>query len=84
MPHYDYSCASCGHEEEIFQKMSEQPLVDCPACHQAEFKRKPGGGSGLHFKGSGFYITDYNNTPSKPSSGGCCPCGSPSSCSSNG
>lgn len=42
--------------------MSEQPLVDCPACHQADFKRKPGGGPGLHFKGSGFYITDYNNT----------------------
>ncbi len=80
MPHYDYSCANCGHEEEVFQKMSEQPLTECPACHQANFNRKPGGGSGLHFKGSGFYITDYNNTPSAPSSSGCCPCGSASSC----
>lgn len=82
MPHYDYSCTCCGHQEEIFQKMTEDPLSHCPTCHQVTFKRKPSGGSGLHFKGSGFYITDYNQAPSAPSSEGCCPCKSSSSCPS--
>lgn len=59
MPTYDYSCADCGHREEVFQKMTDDPLTQCPACLKQSFQRGFGGGIGLHFKGSGFYITDY-------------------------
>ena len=61
MPHYDYLCADCGHEKEIFQKMTEEALVECPQCLQQTFKRKIGAGVGLQFRGSGFYITDYGD-----------------------
>lgn len=82
MPHYDYSCSNCKHEQEVFQKMTESPLTTCPACQQDSFKRKPGGGAGLHFTGSGFYITDYSSS-AKPQKSSCCPCGKESSCSSS-
>jgi putative FmdB family regulatory protein len=83
MPNYDYQCDACGHAEEIFQKMSEDPLSKCPSCLQISFKRKPGGGAGLHFKGTGFYITDYASAdaPKKSEAQACCPCGKSASCS---
>lgn len=59
MPTYEYVCAKCGHELEVFQSMKDAPLTKCPACKKAGFKRKVGGGAGLIFKGTGFYITDY-------------------------
>ncbi|KIC74314.1 hypothetical protein DB44_AL00080 [Candidatus Protochlamydia amoebophila] len=79
MPHYDYCCTSCGYQEEVFQKISEEPLKTCPSCRQNNFQRQPGGGVGLHFKGTGFYITDY---PASSPSDQSCPCGKNSSCSS--
>ncbi|MBA2368357.1 MAG: zinc ribbon domain-containing protein [Candidatus Protochlamydia sp.] len=83
MPNYDYHCSSCGHAQEIFQKMSEAPFTECPLCLEVTFKRKPGGGAGLHFKGSGFYITDYPtpDASQKSEAKACCPCGKPASCS---
>lgn len=59
MPTYEYVCTKCGHEMEAFQSMKDEPLRKCPACKKAGLKRKVGGGAGLIFKGSGFYITDY-------------------------
>jgi putative FmdB family regulatory protein len=59
MPTYDYICAKCGHEMEVFQSMKDAPLALCPACKRRALKRQVGGGAGLIFKGSGFYITDY-------------------------
>jgi len=59
MPTYEYVCAKCGHELEAFQSMKDAPLTKCPACKKADLKRKVGGGAGLIFKGTGFYITDY-------------------------
>jgi predicted nucleic acid-binding Zn ribbon protein len=41
--------------------MRDEPLKKCPKCHRAALKRLIGGGAGLIFKGSGFYITDYKN-----------------------
>ncbi len=61
MPTYEYLCAKCGHELEAFQSMKDAPLTKCPACKKAGLKRKVGGGAGLIFKGTGFYITDYKN-----------------------
>ncbi|MFP4365037.1 MAG: FmdB family zinc ribbon protein [Spirochaetia bacterium] len=57
MPTYDYECKSCGHIFEAFQAMSEDPLKTCPKCN-SEVKRLIGGGTGIIFKGSGFYVTD--------------------------
>ena len=65
MPTYEYVCAKCDHELEAFQSMKDAPLKKCPACKRSALRRKVGGGAGLIFKGTGFYITDY-----KKSSGG--------------
>jgi putative FmdB family regulatory protein len=59
MPTYDYECRKCGHFERV-QKMTDPPLKRCPKCKGA-VRRKIGGGAGLIFKGSGFYITDYRS-----------------------
>lgn len=58
MPTYDYVCESCGHEFEAFQSMKDDALRDCPECSQPRLRRVIGGGTGLIFKGSGFYVTD--------------------------
>ena len=63
MPTYEYVCAKCGHEFEAFHPMKDAPLRLCPACSRRALKRKVGGGAGLIFKGSGFYITDYKKKP---------------------
>jgi putative FmdB family regulatory protein len=57
MPTYEYECKSCGHSFEAFQSMSDAPLNDCPLCGK-EVRRIINGGSGIIFKGSGFYVTD--------------------------
>lgn len=59
MPTYEYACPSCGHQFEKFQSMKDAPLKECPACGKKKVKRLVGGGAGLIFKGTGFYITDY-------------------------
>ncbi len=59
MPTYEYVCAKCGHEMEAFHSMKDASLTKCPACRKSSLKRKVGGGAGLIFKGTGFYITDY-------------------------
>ncbi len=64
MPNYDYECTHCGHTFELFQSMTAAPLNKCPKCGKRP-KRLIGKGSGLIFKGSGFYATDYKKTPSK-------------------
>jgi len=59
MPTYEYRCKRCGHEFEEIQKITAPPLTQCPVCHEKTLTRIIGAGSGLIFKGSGFYITDY-------------------------
>lgn len=56
MPIYEYRCRN-GHEFEVFQSMSEDPVSRCPEC-AAPVERvfRP---VAVHFKGSGFYSTDY-------------------------
>jgi putative FmdB family regulatory protein len=68
MPTYEYECAKCRKNFEIFQSMKDEPLKVCPK-EQCQMKkwgkgkvtRLLGGGAGLIFKGSGFYITDYRS-----------------------
>ena len=61
MPTYEYVCPKCDHAFEQFQSMNDAPLKKCPKCKKAGVKRLIGGGAGLIFKGTGFYITDYKN-----------------------
>ena len=68
MPTYEYECKSCGHNFEAFQSMSDAPLSDCPQCGK-EIRRLINGGSGVIFKGSGFYVNDKKaDNSKKPSS----------------
>jgi putative FmdB family regulatory protein len=57
MPTYGYECKSCGYTFEAFQSMSDKPLGTCPQCGR-EVRRLINGGTGVIFKGSGFYVTD--------------------------
>ncbi len=57
MPIYGYRCTNCGHQFEIQQRMSDEPLQVCPMCQGKLTKvLYP---TGVIFKGSGFYTTDY-------------------------
>ena len=68
MPTYDYECQKCSHVFEAFQNMSDDPLDTCPVCGGG-VKRLIGGGLGVIFKGSGFYVTD-NKSSGKAASPG--------------
>ena len=67
MPTYEYKCTKCGHVFEAFQKMSDPPVEKCPKC-DGPVERLISGGTGLIFKGSGFYITDYKKSGDKKDS----------------
>ncbi len=60
MPTYDYKCNNCNYTFELFQKMTDEPIKECPKC-KGKVTRLIGAGSGPIFKGSGFYQTDYKN-----------------------
>lgn len=87
MPTYEYRCQVCQHQFEEIQKITADPLQKCPKCGKAGLVRGPGGGIGLQFQGTGFYITDYGpgksseekksckNKGAAEGGGGCCPCG---------
>jgi putative FmdB family regulatory protein len=66
MPTYEYKCLKCGKLFDALQKMSDKPLTQCIHC-KGKVERQISAGSGLIFKGSGFYITDYKNKKSKSS-----------------
>jgi putative FmdB family regulatory protein len=59
MPTYGYRCDSCGHEFEVLQKITDAPLATCPKCSGK--LRKKVYATGVIFKGSGYYTTDYKN-----------------------
>jgi putative FmdB family regulatory protein len=59
MPTYEYKCPE-GHEFELFQRMSDEPVATCPECGR-DAKRQFSTGGGFLFKGEGFYITDYRS-----------------------
>ena len=66
MPTYDYRCGDCGHVFETMQRISEDPLKECPSCKKAALKRLIGSGGALIFKGTGFYCTDYKKPVQEP------------------
>ncbi|MFA5038915.1 MAG: FmdB family zinc ribbon protein [Candidatus Omnitrophota bacterium] len=80
MPTYEYECKACGHRFEKSQSITAEPLKNCPQCHKPKAKRLISSGSGIIFKGSGFYATDYrkgaapSSCPSAGSKPGCSSC----------
>ncbi len=87
MPFYEYRCEACGHEFEAMQKMSDEPLKECPECGKPALVKLISA-SGFRLKGGGWYETDFksgkkknlaDSGKGKPSGGGCgggsCGCG---------
>ena len=64
MPIYEYKCGECGHHLEAIQKMSDEPLKDCPACGRPVLQRLVSA-AGFQLKGSGWYQTDFKNNGQK-------------------
>ncbi len=64
MPFYEYQCASCGHEEEVLQKISDKPLKKCPACGKSTMKKKVSAAA-FRLKGGGWYETDFKSGSKK-------------------
>ena len=60
MPTYEYKCKSCGKIFDVFQKITDDPIKTCPYCG-GEVYRLISGGTGIIFKGNGFYVTDNKN-----------------------
>lgn len=60
MPIYEYQCKSCGHDMEALQKMSDAPLVTCPACGEDTLKKKISAAA-FRLKGGGWYETDFKS-----------------------
>jgi putative FmdB family regulatory protein len=57
LPIYEYRCEACGHTFELFQKFADKPVEACELCGARVNKvLHP---VAIHFKGSGFYTTDY-------------------------
>lgn len=91
MPIYAYQCNACGHELEVIQKMSAEPLTECPTCHEASLSKKVSAPA-FRLSGSGWYETDFKTgnkknvatqetppTPSPACGTGACPACAPSS-----
>src|SRR5208282_1649305 len=62
MPLYEYQCKKCGHRFELIQSFSAGDAKECPVC-QGEVERLISTPARAHFKGSGFYSTDYAAKP---------------------
>jgi putative FmdB family regulatory protein len=58
-PTYNYECENCGHCFDEIQSMTAKKLKFCPKCNKPKLIRLIGTGSGIIFRGSGFYETDY-------------------------
>jgi putative FmdB family regulatory protein len=64
MPIYEYVCKECGHELEALQKISDAPLLACPACQKEALKKKISA-PGFRLSGSGWYETDFKSKNQK-------------------
>lgn len=71
MPIYAYRCASCGHAQDVLQKISDPVLSVCPACGAPTYEKQVTA-AGFQLKGSGWYVTDFrggNSAAPKPADG---------------
>ncbi|MSQ56704.1 MAG: zinc ribbon domain-containing protein [Limnohabitans sp.] len=61
MPIYAYKCGSCCHAKDVLQKISDDPLTDCPDCGQSSFSKQLTA-PGFQLKGTGWYATDFKSS----------------------
>ena len=64
MPIYEYECKACGHRLEKLQKLSAEPLTDCPACAASALSRLVSA-AGQPEAGGGWYETDFKSGSKK-------------------
>ena len=64
MPIYEYQCEACSHNLEALQKLSDAPLVDCPACGKPSLKKQISA-AGFRLSGGGWYETDFKSGKKK-------------------
>jgi len=64
MPIYEYQCVACEHIEEVIQKVSDDPLVVCPACNKSTLKKNVTA-AGFRLSGGGWYETDFKSGDKK-------------------
>ncbi len=64
MPIYEYECQACGHKKEALQKISDDPLTECPECAKSELKKLISA-AGFRLKGAGWYETDFKSGSKK-------------------
>jgi putative FmdB family regulatory protein len=81
MPTYEYVCDECGEHDEVFQRISSEPLTICQHCQTPNLRRLIGAGSAIIFKGSGFYETDYRSKKKEPKKENPLPAATPESSS---
>lgn len=58
MPIYEYRCESCEHQLEALQKISDEPLNECPSCTDGRLRRLVSA-TAFRLSGSGWYETDF-------------------------
>lgn len=61
MPIYLYVCNSCGHELEVLQKVSDDPLTHCPSCGKPALHKQITAAA-FRLKGTGWYETDFKHS----------------------
>jgi len=64
MPIYGYVCKHCEHTLDVLQKISDDPLVDCPECGEPQLKRQLSAPR-FRLKGTGWYETDFKDKKPK-------------------
>lgn len=64
MPIYEYLCGDCGHHLEAMQKISDEPLKDCPSCSKPALTKQISA-PGFRLSGSGWYETDFKTGSKK-------------------
>ncbi|KTC93955.1 FmdB family zinc ribbon protein [Legionella cincinnatiensis] len=69
MPIYEYQCTSCHHHFDLMQKISDDPIKQCPVCYK-DTVVKLVSAAGFQLKGTGWYATDFKNKSSKSEEGG--------------
>ena len=64
MPIYSYKCNACGHQSDVLQKISDEPLTKCPACGKDSYSKQLTA-AGFVLKGGGWYVTDFKDQKGK-------------------
>lgn len=59
MPIYEYGCEKCGHTFERLQKVSDEPVSECPGCSASGAVKKLVSRTSFVLKGGGWYKDHY-------------------------